>query len=474
MSDIKELTLQQIRAGLQEGQFSATELAESSLAAIERQEPKLHAFLEVTPELALRLAKNVDDKKARGEILPPLAGVSCGVKDSILVEGVPCTAGSRMLEGYLAPEDATVVAKLKKAGAILVGKTNLDEFSMGASTENSAFGPSRNPHDTEKVPGGSSGGSAVAVASGECVLSLGADTGGSIRQPAAFCGVVGLKPTYGSVSRYGLIALASSLDQIGPLARTVEDAEELFLAIAGKDERDATSVDFVAQNRDREGGLKGLRVGVPAEYFGEGLDKEVEQAVRSALERMEKNGAKLVEVHLPHTPYALAAYYVINMSEASANLARYDGLRYGKGKKGRTLEEGYLESRGEGLGEEVKRRIMLGTYALSAGYHDAYYLKAQKIRTLLSQDFAKAFEKADVLCGPVSPFLPFAFGERTKSPLEMYIVDVYTVPVNLAGLPAISLPVGMSGTGLPVGMQAIAPPFREDLLFSVGRAIENS
>lgn len=466
--NLKELTIAGIREGFSKKEFSAEELAKETLREIARQEQNIHAFLEVTSELALRQAKEADEMMRAGKDAP-LLGIPCSAKDAILVDGVRCTAGSRMLEDYVAPYDATVIKKIKEAGAVLMGKTNMDEFGMGASTENSAFGPTRNPADLERVAGGSSGGSAASVASGESVVSLGEDTGGSVRQPASFCGVVGLKPTYGAVSRHGVIALASSLDQVGPFARNVEDAAILFEAIRGKDEKDATSREAEPwKKRD----IKSLRIGVPKEYFAEGLDPVVETKVRGAIARLESAGAKIVEVELPNTKYALAAYYVINTSEASANLARYDGVRYGAHLTAGSLLEEYLESRGSSLGPEVKRRIMLGTFALSAGYYDAYYLKAQKVRTLLKQDFEKAFLKADVLMGPTSPTLPFRLGEKARDPLAMYLVDVYTVPVNLVGLCAISLPAG-SAEDLPVGLQAIAPAFREDLLFEAGKMLEN-
>jgi len=466
--NLKELTISSIQEGLFTKEFSAVELVKETLREIERRDNILHAFLETTPELALSLAKEADEKVRRGE-KSPLLGVPCSVKDAILVEGVSCTAGSRMLENYIAPYDATVIEKLKEAGSVIVGKTNMDEFGMGASTENSAFGPTKNPADIKRVPGGSSGGSAASVASGESVIALGEDTGGSIRQPASFCGVVGLKPTYGTVSRYGVIALASSLDQVGPFARNVQDAEILFKAIRGKDSRDATSVEYPVQ---KNGGKRNLTVGVPKEYFSEGLDPAVEKTVREAIEKLKAQGVSVVEVELPNTKYALAAYYVINTSEASSNLARYDGVRYGAHKEAENLLEEYLVSRGDSLGAEVKRRIMLGTFALSAGYYEAYYLKAQKIRTLLQEDFAKAFEKADVLLGPTAPTLPFLLGEKTQDPLAMYLVDVYTVPANLVGLCAISVPAGSVGN-LPVGLQIIAPAFQEHRLFSTGKMLEN-
>ncbi len=463
-------TISSIQKGLQKKEFSALELAKHFLSAIKEKDKVLNAFTTVSEELALGKAKEVDEKIKKGVPLSVLAGVPCAVKDAILVEGVRCTAGSKMLENYVAPYDATVIAKIKSADALIVGKTNMDEFGMGASTENSAFGPTKNPHDTERVAGGSSGGAAASVASGEAIVSLGEDTGGSIRLPASFCGVVGLKPTYGAVSRHGVIALASSLDQVGPFAKTVEDAEILFNAIKGKDPMDATSVDSKIENYKLK--IENLRIGVPKEYFAAGLDPEIEKVVRNALKKLEETGAKIVEIELPNTKYALATYYVINMSEASSNLAKYDGIRYGfSSQHAPSLLATYAKSRGESLGAEVKRRIMLGTYALSAGYYDAYYTKAQKIRTLLKQDFEAAFQKVDVIAGPVSPFLPFKIGEKIEDPLAMYLVDIYTVPVNLAGLPGISLPVGKVGN-LPVGMHLVTSAFREDILFNTGKLVE--
>ncbi|OHA63555.1 MAG: glutaminyl-tRNA synthase (glutamine-hydrolyzing) subunit A [Candidatus Wildermuthbacteria bacterium RIFCSPHIGHO2_01_FULL_48_25] len=467
--ELGTLGIKDIQEGLQKKTFSATELAEASFSAIREKDPKIHAFLEVTENLALEQAAAVDKKVANKEKLGALAGVPSALKDAILVKGVRATAGSRMLENYTAPYDATVVEKLKGADALLVGKTNMDEFGMGASTENSAFGVTRNPLDEERVPGGSSGGSAASVAAGEAVIALGEDTGGSIRLPASFCGLVGLKPTYGAVSRNGIIALASSLDQVGPFARTVEDCEIVFDVIRGKDPLDATSVD--AQVQDPNFKIQNLRIGVPKEYFGEGLDPVVGDVIKNTLKKLEDAGAKLVEVSIPHVQYALAAYYIINTSEASANLARYDGIRYGFSKAGNTLLETYLESRGEAFGTEVKRRIMLGTYALSAGYYDAYYIKAQKVRTLLKQDFEKAFEEVDVIAGPVSPFLPFKIGEKMQDPLAMYLVDIYTVSANLTALPSLSVPAGKA-ENLPVGLQLMAPAFQENLLFKAGSVVE--
>src|SRR3989338_8932757 len=393
-----DLSIGDITKGLAEKRFSARELAKEFLDVAKKKDKDIHAFLNFTEDRALNQAEEVDKKISRGEKLGVLAGVPCSVKDAICVEGAPCTAGSKMLEHYIAPYDATVVKKIKDAGGVIMGKTNMDEFGMGASTENSAFGPTKNPHDLTRVAGGSGGGSAASVAAAECVVSLGEDTGGSIRLPASFCGVVGLKPTYGAVSRNGVIALASSLDQVGPVAKTVQDAEILFNVIRGKDELDSTSVDYDYKLQTEDCKLEDVRIGVPKEYFSQGLSADVEEVVRGAIKKLQDAGAKIQEIELPHTKYALAAYYVINMSEASANLARYDEMRYGLSlQEGSSLLDAYLDSRGEGLGTEVKRRIILGTYALSVGYYEAYYTKAQKIRTLLRQDFEKAFEKVDVI-----------------------------------------------------------------------------
>jgi aspartyl-tRNA(Asn)/glutamyl-tRNA(Gln) amidotransferase subunit A len=473
-----DLSIADIIKGLKEKTFSAKELAQRFLDTAKEKDKDIHAFLNFTEDLALEQAEKIDKQISQGKKLGALAGVPCSVKDAILVEGAPCTAGSKILEHYVAPYDATVITKIKDAGAVVVGKTNMDEFGMGASTENSAFGPTKNPHDLARVSGGSSGGSAASVAAHQSIISLGEDTGGSIRLPASFCGVVGLKPTYGAVSRNGIIALASSLDQVGPVAKTVEDAEILFNVIRGKDELDSTSVE--SKVSDFGFRISDLRIGVPKEYFSQGIDPEVEKVVRGAIKKLQDAGAKIQEVELPHTQYALAAYYIINTSEASANLARYDGIRYGLSlQEGHSLLDTYLDSRGEGLGTEVKRRVILGTYALSAGYYEAYYNKAQKVRTLLKQDFEKAFKEVDVIVGPVSPFLPFTIGERITDPLQMYLVDIYTVPVNLAGLPALSVPAGKvgdpstsSGQGLPVGLHMIAPAFEEQRLFETGKLFE--
>lgn len=452
-----DLSIGAIQKGLADKKFSAKELAEHFLGVIATKDKELNAFLTVCPELALSQARAIDELVSRDEPLPPLAGVPCSVKDAILVKGVRCTAGSRMLENYTAPYSATVIERAQKAGAMIVGKTNMDEFGMGASNENSAFGAVRNPHDTARVAGGSSGGAAASVAAKECVFTLAEDTGGSIRLPSAFCGIVGLKPTYGAVSRYGIIALASSLDQVGPGAGTVEDAEKVFQIIAGQDPMDATSAPFAYAPREQN--MRGLTIGIPKEYFGEGLDADVEQVIRNALSLLEKEGVTLKEISLPHSSYALSVYYIINTAEASSNLARYDGIRYGK------------SPRGKFFGSEVKRRIMLGTYALSAGYYEAYYGKAQKMRTLIAQDFEQAFKSVDVIMGPVAPFVPFKIGERSQNPLSMYLVDMYTVSVNLASLPALSVPAGKVDN-LPVGLHIIAPRFREDVLLSVGKSFE--
>jgi aspartyl-tRNA(Asn)/glutamyl-tRNA(Gln) amidotransferase subunit A len=467
--DLKELTISRASQGLKKKEFSALELAKAYLDKIKDKDKKISAFLTVTQDLALLEAKEVDRKIKTGEKLDILSGIPCAIKDNILIEDARCTAGSKILENYTAPYDATVVGKLKKKGAVILGKTNLDEFAMGSSTENSAFNPTKNPNDLNRVPGGSSGGSAAAVASDMAVFSLGSDTGGSIRQPASFCGVAGLKPTYGAVSRYGLISFASSLDQIGPMAKTVEDAQIVFNAIKGKDPLDSTSVDLKIENSKFK--IENLKIGVPKEYFIKGIDPEVEKIIKNAIAKYGEAGAKVEEVSLPHTEYALACYYIIATSEASANLARYDGIKYGKSRASDNLLDVYLKSRGEGFGAEVKRRIMLGTYSLSSGYYDAYYLRAQKIRTLIRRDFEKVFEKVDAILTPVSPFPAFKIGEKVQDPLSMYLSDIYTIPVNLAGLPALSLPVGKIGK-LPVGLQIIGKHFQEGKILEIGKMLE--
>lgn len=467
-----ELTISQIGQGLRKKEFSAQDLSAAYLKEIKERDGNISSFLSLNEEQALVQAKEVDEMIAKGQEIGPLAGVPCAVKDNIMVKGLKCTAGSKMLEDYLAPYDATVVKKFRKEKAIILGKTNLDEFAMGSSTENSAFGPTRNPSDPARVPGGSSGGSAAAVAAGFSCCSLGSDTGGSIRLPASFCGVVGLKPTYGSVSRYGLIAFASSLDQIGPFSKNIEDCKIVFDAIKGQDQMDSTSVPLKEEKKKME--IKSLKIGVPKEYFVKGIDPEVEKIIKGAIKKYEEAGARIEEVSLRNTEYALPAYYIISPSEASANLARFDGIKYGYSfGKGKNLMDVYLETRGKGFGPEVRRRIMIGTYALSSGYYEAYYLRAQKVRNLIKKDFEKAFEKVDVLMAPVSPFLPFKIGEKVQDPLSMYLVDIYTVSVNLAGLPALSVPAGRV-EGLPVGLQIIGKPFQEDMIMETGRFLEDN
>ena len=463
------LTIEKVHDGLLKKEFSARELAKSLLDKIKKENEKIFAFLTVSDDLALEQAGAVDKKLAAGEKIALLEGVPAAIKDAILVDGVKCTSASKILENYVAPYDATVIRKLQEQGTVILGKTNLDEFAMGSSTENSAYGVTRNPRDTERVPGGSSGGSAAAVAADQCVYALGSDTGGSIRQPAFLCGVVGLKPTYGAVSRYGLMAFASSLDQIGPLAKTVDDARIVFNAIAGKDPLDSTSIDTKPV-----GNLTGKKftIGVPKEYFIKGIDEAIEKIIRAKIKQYESLGHKIEEISLPHTEYALACYYIIATSEASANLARFDGIRYGySSPKAKNLLEIYLQSRGEGFGAEVRRRIMLGTYVLSAGYYDAYYVRAQKVRSLIKQDFDKAFQKVDAIFTPTSPTLDFKIGEQMSDPLQMYLSDIFTISINLAGVPAISVPVGKVGN-LPVGLQVIGKPFEEEKIFEIAKPLE--
>jgi len=458
-------TIKDIQKGLREREFKAEELIEEYL----QKEDTIDAFLSFDKEGALEKAKEIDQMIAKGESIPSLAGVPFGIKDAILVEGLKCTAGSKILENYTASYEATCIKRLKEAGAIILGKTNMDEFAMGSSTEHSAFKSTKNPHDVTRVPGGSSGGSAASVAFDSCCCSLGSDTGGSIRQPSSFCGVVGLKPTYGAVSRYGLIAYASSLDQIGPMAKNVSDIETIFDIIKGRDEKDSTSVDLEDTNSDID--LKNLKIGIPKEYFQEGLEKEVKDIIEDTIQKVEKQGAIIKEISLPHLKYALACYYIIATSEASANLARFDGVRYGLSVKGDNLIDDYFKTRGQGFGDEVKKRIMLGAFCLSSGYYDDYYLKAQKVRTLIKRDFEKAFEMVDVIFSPVSPFPAFKLKEKMKDPLKMYLADIYTISVNLAGLPALSLPVGKIGK-LPVGLQIIGDSFKEKDIFNIAKLIE--
>ena len=463
-----------LAAALRSGEVTSRSLVEDSFERIDALDDSLHAFLTRTPERALAAAEAVDARRAAGEDLPAVAGIPLALKDVLSTRGVRTTCGSRMLEGYVPPYDATVWARLDAAGVPLVGKTNCDEFAMGSSNENSAFGPVANPWALDRVPGGSSGGSAAAVAAGEAVWSLGTDTGGSVRQPAALCGVVGLKPTYGLLSRSGLIAFASSLDTVGTFTRTVGDAATLLTAMVGRDPLDATSL--VPRQADYAAGLdegvRGLRLGVVREAFGEGVEPGVRDAVTAALERLAALGAEVDEVSLPHAAYALSAYYLIAPSEASSNLARFDGVRYGLRVDGTDSVEMMTATRGAGFGPEVKRRIMLGTYALSAGYYEAYYGQAQKVRTLVIRDYAAAFADHDVLVSPTSPTTAFRIGERSDDPLAMYLSDVFTIPANLAGVPAASVPCGFDAAGLPVGIQFTAPALREDLVLRVGSALE--
>ncbi|MGA9525157.1 MAG: Asp-tRNA(Asn)/Glu-tRNA(Gln) amidotransferase subunit GatA [Myxococcaceae bacterium] len=473
--ELTDLTLLELSHRLGSGEVSSVEVTKHCLDRIGRLDGKVHAFLRIDEAGALAAAEASDRRRREGNPAGPLDGVPIAVKDIFCTEGVETTCGSRILKGFVPPYDATTVSLLKAAGLPILGKLNQDEFAMGSSNENSAYGPTYNPWDLARTPGGSSGGSAAAVAARECFGALGTDTGGSIRQPAAFTNTVGLKPTYGRVSRYGVIAYASSLDQVGPMARTVGDVAALLKVIARHDPRDATSatVDAPDYHADLEAGVAGMRIGVPREYFVEGMDPEVRASVEAAAKTYERLGAQLLEVSLPHTRHALATYYIVAPAEASANLARYDGVRYGhRTEHPKGLRELYAQSRAEGFGPEVKRRIMLGTYALSAGYYDAYYLKAQKVRTLIRQDFTRAFEQVDVLLSPTSPVPPFKLGEKVDDPLAMYLMDVLTIPVNLAGLPGISLPCGFTSSGLPIGLQLIGRAFDEARLLRIARAFE--
>ena len=471
----KPKTLAELRAGITEGRTKAIDLAAGYYERIEKKNPRLNAYLCLTKERALAQAARVDALAAKGAPLPPLAGIPVGIKDVLVMRGAPATAGSKILEGYRPPYDATAVAKLETAGAVLLGKLNCDEFAMGSSTENSAYGPVRNPIDTERVPGGSSGGSAATVAANLAVATLGSDTGGSIRQPASFCGVVGVLPTYGRVSRYGLIAFASSLDRVGPFASNVRDAATLLGVIAGHDPLDATSSpapvpDYAAES-DKP--AAGLRIGVPAEYFAEGLDPEVRAAIEKGIAALKDAGSLVKPVLLPNTRYAVPTYYLIATAEASANLARFDGVRYGlRSKDSATLADMYRHSREEGFGAEVKRRILLGTYALSAGYYDAYYLKAQQVRRLLAEEFLRAFAEVDAIVTPTAPTAAFKLGEKTGDPLAMYLADIYTVTASLAGICGVTVPCGATKAGLPVGMQVLAAHLNEAAAFRVARAVE--
>jgi aspartyl-tRNA(Asn)/glutamyl-tRNA(Gln) amidotransferase subunit A len=476
MSASTPWTIAGVRAALESKNVSARELVAEFYSRIEKRNPELNAYLTLSPERAFARADRVDAAVARGEALPPLAGVPIAVKDVITTRGVRTTCGSRILETYVPPYDATAVERLEKAGAIVLGKTNCDEFAMGSSTENSAYGPVRNPVAPDRVPGGSSGGSAAAVAAGLAVASLGTDTGGSIRQPGSFCGIPGMMPTYGRVSRYGLVAFASSLDKIGPFAATIADLAAVMAVIAGHDEHDSTSAavpvtDYVSEI---ERPIEGLRIGVPEDYFGTGLNPEVKAQVQAGIALLEKLGCRRVPIQMPHTDYAIAAYYIIATAEASSNLARYDGVRFGLRVPGGTLTEMYRKTRERGFGPEVKRRIMLGTYVLSAGYYDAYYLRAQRVRTLITRDFADAFERVDAIVTPTSPMPAFRLGEKTSDPLQMYLADIYTVTGSLAGVPGISVPCHRTQCGLPVGMQIFGPHFSESRVLQIARAFEKA
>jgi len=462
---------------LARGETTSEAVTGEFLKAVKQRDGKVRAFLHVDESAALSQARAVDAKRKQGEKMGPLAGVPIAIKDVLCMEGWPTTCGSKILQNFVPPFDAHVISKLKQADAVLLGKTNLDEFAMGSSTENSAFQITRNPWDLERIPGGSSGGSAAAVAACEAPLALGTDTGGSIRQPAGMCGVVGMKPTYGRVSRFGLVAFASSLDQIGPIAHDVRDAALLLETIAGHDPRDSTSVNrpvpTYSQTVDQP--VQPLTIGVAKEYFGEGLDVEVEQCIRAALKVYESLGAQIKDVSLAHSPYAVAVYYLVANAEASSNLARYDGVHYGyRAKNFANLIDMYAKSRGEGFGQEVKRRIMLGTYALSSGYKDAYYVKALKVRRLIKEDFDKAFAECDLIMGPTSPTAAFKIGEKTDNPLAMYLSDIYTISCNLAGIPGISIPCGFTKSNLPIGLQILAPPFEEEKLLRVARMHEKA
>ncbi|MDO8529616.1 MAG: Asp-tRNA(Asn)/Glu-tRNA(Gln) amidotransferase subunit GatA [bacterium] len=482
--------IRELHEKLISGETTSVKLTEKYFDAIEKRDKDIEAYLTLTKDSAFEQANFSDEKIKRGEEGNLLTGIPCAIKDNICVDGIRITAASKILDNYIAPYDATVIEKIKESGAVILGKTNCDEFAMGSSTENSAYQITKNPHDLSRVPGGSSGGSAAAIAGDEAVWGLGSDTGGSIRQPASFCGIVGLKPTYGRVSRYGLLAMASSLDQIGPLAKTVEDAAIILSKIVGEDERDATAAVSLDKKYEDylDGEVKGMKIGIPKEYLAEGLDGEIRGKFEEAVEKFRKLGAEIKEISLPHSKYSLAAYYLIMPSEVSSNLARFDGIKYGirvndeldsnyntNLKQPKTLLETYLDSREYGFGTEVKRRIMLGTYALSAGYYDAYYLKAQKARALIKKDFEDAFEKVDLIFSPTAPEAAFKIGEKTSDPLKMYLSDIFTITANLAGIPAISFPIGTvekEGKALPVGGQLMGKWFDEEGILKAAHSFE--
>ncbi len=482
--NLSELTIAKSHKLIHDGEISCRELVSIYSENIKEHDKNIHAYLEIFDD-AYEKAEKEDERILSGQEPKPLSGIPLAIKDNILIKGKICSAGSRMLENYKASYDSIVVKKLRAAGALFLGRTNMDEFAMGSSTENSAFGPTKNPYDNERVPGGSSGGSAAAVAQQECLAALGSDTGGSVRQPAAFCGLVGLKPTYGAVSRYGLIAMASSFDQIGPIAKTVEDTKILFDIIKGKDKMDSTSVDFnsIQGPTFKKIPRSGLKIGVPKEFFSlkdggkEGLDSDIANAVQKVIDFFRKEGYSVKEVSLPYAAYSMPVYYIIMPAEVSANLARFDGVRYGFSEKGDTLMEDYMKTRREGFGKETRRRIILGTYVLSAGYYDAYYNWAQKVRDLIGKDFENVFGEVDVLLTPTTPTSPFKIGEKSSDPLKMYLSDIFTVPANISGVPAISIPAGFvsrEGKNLPIGVQLTAPWFGEEILFELGQKIENN
>ena len=477
MSELTERTIFEHAEALRKKEYSSVQLTQAYLEQIDKKDKTIGAYITVTADRAIESAKAFDEGRCSDSEISPLAGIPCGIKDNMCTKGIKTTCASKMLGGYIPPYSAHVVEKLEKSGAVILGKLNMDEFAMGSTTENSAFKVCRNPLDTDRVPGGSSGGSAAAVAAREAVYTLGSDTGGSIRQPASFCGVVGMKPTYGSVSRYGLVAFASSLDQIGPITSTVLDNALVLNAIVGHDKRDATSVkrvynDFTA---DIKNGVKGMKIGVPEEFFGEGISDDVRKAVLAATDTYRALGAELVSVSMPSIDYALSAYYVISSAEASSNLARFDGVRYGyRCDDYSNIDELYRKSRSEGFGSEVKKRIMLGTFALSSGYYDAYYKKALQVRSLVRKDFDEAFGKCDFIISPVAPTVAYKIGEKTGDSLQVYMGDAYSVPVNIAGIPALTLPCGIGEGGMPVGMQLIGPAFSEGLLYRAGFAFEST
>ncbi len=469
---LNELTIKEASEKLKSGEITSQELTQACLDEIEHKDKDIHAFLLVLKDEAIKSAKESDERYRNNQPLSQIDGIPVAIKDNMCMLDTKTTAGSKILENFVAPYDATVISKLKSAGAVIIGKTNLDEFAMGSSTENSAYGVTRNPHDLDRVPGGSSGGSAAAVAANMCIAALGSDTGGSIRQPASFCGITGFKPTYGAVSRYGLMAMASSLDQIGPMTKTAEDAEILFDLIKGYDEKDSTSLSFQTGGaQDLES--RNLKIGIPREYFAEGLDSEVKKVIEAAIGKFKAMGAEIIDIELPNAKYALSCYYIIVPVEVASNMGRYDGIKYGFSAEGDNLLEKYINSRSEGLGAEVKRRIILGTYTSSAGYIDQYYNQAQKVRALVKQDFEEAFSKVDLILGPVMPTTAFKIGEKSDDPLKMYLSDIYTISVNLAGLPAMSVPAG-NIDGLPVGLHLIGPQLSDSKILKIAQEFENN